>query len=187
MSRRQHLRSSLEAYQPADAREAEHRASILALLANEAVDAFSRELFEPGHITASAFVTDPKRESLLLILHGKLHRWLQPGGHIEAEDSDVLAAARREVREETGLALTDVDAKIFDVDVHTIPAGLTQPAHSHFDVRFSFSALQSKLVAESDARDARWVPIAELIAGAGPFLSDESVLRAVRKLIGRQA
>ncbi|MEN8041330.1 MAG: hypothetical protein ABFR95_07475, partial [Actinomycetota bacterium] len=48
-----------------------------------------RSEFEPGHFTASGFVTSPDGEALLLIHHGKLDRWLQPGGHIDPEDASV--------------------------------------------------------------------------------------------------
>ena len=52
-------------------------------LCDNAGDPFSREHYVPGHFTASAFVLSPTRDMLLLVFHGKLHRWLQPGGHID--------------------------------------------------------------------------------------------------------
>jgi 8-oxo-dGTP pyrophosphatase MutT (NUDIX family) len=183
-----HLRRLLEHFEAADAREDGHRRRVLQLLDATAAP-FSREQYVPGHVTASAFVLDPTRSSLLLILHGKLLRWLQPGGHVEPDDADVLQSARREVLEEVGVsALTPVGDGLLDVDVHTIPARGEQLAHEHFDVRFLFVAPDTQFSAGSDARDARWVPIAELLrAAAQPELesaypSDDSVLRAVRKL-----
>jgi 8-oxo-dGTP pyrophosphatase MutT (NUDIX family) len=143
----------------------------------------------PGHVTASAFITTPARSALLLILHGKLKLWLQPGGHVELEDRDVLASARREVLEEVGLrALELATPGVFDVDVHEIPARADQPAHEHFDVRFMFTTTALEAQAGSDARAARWVPVKELLRGAAdsPYPSDESVMRAVRKLQGER-
>jgi 8-oxo-dGTP pyrophosphatase MutT (NUDIX family) len=189
MTRHDHLRRLLERFTPADAREREHRSRILQLL-EASPEAFSRDHYVPGHITASAFVLDPSRTSLLLILHGKLLKWLQPGGHIDPEDSDVLAGARREVFEEVAVsALSPVGDGLFDLDVHAIPARGDQPVHEHFDVRFLFEAHARHFSAGSDARDARWVPIAELLS-QGPdsiYPSDDSVLRAVRKLRGVSA
>lgn len=187
MPRRDHLRRLLEAHVAADAREEAHKSSILRLL-ETTEQPFSRSQYAPGHITASAFVLDPGRTQLLLILHGKLGLWLQPGGHVDPEDADVLAAARREVHEEAGIAELLAHAPgLLDLDVHAIPARADQPAHAHFDVRFLFSAPSRALRAGSDAQAARWLPIAELLAGAAdpassPYPSDESVLRAVRKL-----
>jgi 8-oxo-dGTP pyrophosphatase MutT (NUDIX family) len=180
MSRAQHLRSLLEALAPADSREAEHRERMLRLVAEDG-DPFAREQFEPGHITASAFILNPQRTALLLILHGKLGLWLQPGGHVDPSDADVIAAAAREVREEVALDPIElITPGIFDVDVHAIPARPGQPAHEHFDARFLFAASNDRAIAGSDARDARWFALTEL--SASPLPSDESVMRAARKL-----
>ncbi len=174
------LRSRLVAHVPADAREREHVARMLALLERER--AFSRDLFEPGHVTASAFVLSPDGADLLLILHRKLGLWLQPGGHVDAADATVLDAARREVREECGVAGLEAVGGLLDVDIHRIPPNprRDEPAHEHFDVRFLFRAPSRAFEAGSDAADARWVPLRE-VAGAG---TDESVERAARKLLG---
>jgi 8-oxo-dGTP pyrophosphatase MutT (NUDIX family) len=189
LHRRAELRTLLERLEPADALEREHRARILALL-DHAADPFDRSQFAPGHVTASAFVLDPGHERLLLILHAKLGRWLQPGGHIESDDSSVCAAAQREVLEETGLEVSTEDAfgaRLLDVDVHQIPARPDIPAHEHFDVRFAFEAAHTGARAGSDAKQTRWVPIAELLPGETHLPTDESVMRAVRKLRARLA
>jgi 8-oxo-dGTP pyrophosphatase MutT (NUDIX family) len=134
-------------------------------------------------VTASAFVLDPSRARLALILHKKLGRWLQPGGHVELTDRDLEAAARREVLEETGLgSLVCVACGIFDVDVHEIPARKDEPRHAHFDVRFAFVADSDEARAASDEISGfRWVELTAL-SGAASIETDESVLRAVRKL-----
>ena len=48
-----------------------------------------RSEFDPGHFTASAFVVSPDGTKVLLVEHARLGRWLQPGGHIEADDRTV--------------------------------------------------------------------------------------------------
>lgn len=185
------LLAALRAFPPADALEAAHRDAMVAL-AGAGPAALRRDHWEPGHFTASAFVLSPEREALLLIFHGKLDRWLQPGGHLEPGDLDPLAAARREVGEETGLGeleLLGADGPasgldggavpFFDLDVHVIPARKADPAHRHFDLRFLFRARSRALVAGDDAVAARWVPLDE-VPTVG---TDESVLRAHRKLL----
>ena len=171
----------LDAHVPADAREAGFVAEMRALLAHD--EPFARATFAPGHFTASAFVTSPDGGSVLLVLHGKLHRWLQPGGHIEPDDPDPVAAARREVAEEVGVTELDLPdgAVLHDVDIHDIPPIKSDPPHRHYDLRFHLRARSLRFAAGSDARAARWVPLPEV----DPEESDASVARAVRKLMGR--
>jgi 8-oxo-dGTP pyrophosphatase MutT (NUDIX family) len=175
----------LDDFVPANAREQQHRIRILQLI-EQTEQPFSREQYAPGHVTASAFVTNPEHTQLLLILHGKLQLWLQPGGHVEVADSDVIASARREVLEEVGVSELELAPGIFDVDVHVIPPRGELPAHEHFDVRFLFTTRTREHRAGSDANAARWVPVAELIdpREGSEYPSDESVMRAVRKLTG---
>jgi 8-oxo-dGTP pyrophosphatase MutT (NUDIX family) len=181
-----HLRSLLSTHRPADDEEAEHLASMSALLEQPAPCARSSE--SPGHFTASAFVLSPEGDEVLLIHHGKLHRWLQPGGHIDPDDTDVFAAACREVAEETGL--TDVTVApgrpfLLDVDVHDIPANPRkgEGPHKHFDVRILLRAHTRTFQAGSDALAAKWVPLDEVV----DIESDASVTRAIAKLQAQQA
>src|SRR5579883_3306238 len=77
----------------------------------------------PGHLTASALVIEPSYQSVLLIYHKSLKRWLQPGGHLEPNEPPA-AAAQRELKEEVG----PIEAKMhtwhcanpipFDIDSH---------------------------------------------------------------------
>ena len=177
MSLRAALLSDLEPYVALDPVERTHLARMRELSA-AAGDPFRRDHFAPGHFTASAFILSPAGDALLLVHHAKLDRWLQPGGHVEPGDPDLLAAARREALEEVGLAdLTCAAEGPFDLDVHAIPARGAEPAHEHFDVRFLFRAPHQQVHRSEESHDARWVPLRELGTGF-----DASVLRAVRKL-----
>jgi 8-oxo-dGTP pyrophosphatase MutT (NUDIX family) len=178
MDRRQHLADLLKKHAPVDDAEHEHLRRMKKLL-KSAGDPFSRRHFEPGHFTASAFILSPNSRSLLLIHHSKLHRWLQPGGHVEPEDADILAAAKREIVEEVGMAAPPlVWQGIFDVDIHPILARKDEPQHEHYDVRFLFQATDLAATAGSDAKDCRWVPLDEITVE----LTDASVMRALAKV-----
>mgnify|MGYP001824863747 CR=1 FL=1 len=134
----------------------------------------SADHFIPGHVTASAFVVDRSRTRVLLIHHAKLGRWLQPGGHVD-DGEDVLTAAIREFREETGVDGVMLSDGVFDVDVHPIPPSGKRPAHTHYDVRFLLQAVGEDLVESDEVLGVGWVAFADVAARTG----DPSVLRAV--------
>ena len=54
------------------------------------------------HFCASILIIDKKKKKILLVKHKKFGKWVQPGGHIE-ENETPEEAAIRETYEETGL------------------------------------------------------------------------------------
>ena len=129
-----------------------------------------------GHITGSAWVLHPKRDSVLLTHHKKLGRWLQLGGHSDG-DADTWHVAAREAAEESGLAVTLLDDAIFDIDIHEIPARKGDPAHEHFDVRFVFHAADERFAVTEESHALAWVPLDEVSS----YTDEWSVLRLVSK------
>lgn len=131
-----------------------------------------------GHITASAWVIDESATHAVLTHHRKLDKWLQLGGHADG-DRDVRRVALREAIEESGLrTMRFASARIYDVDVHPIPARGSEPEHKHYDIRFAFIADRSEpLVASDESHELAWRPIAALDADG----VDESVRRLARK------
>ncbi|MAA79461.1 MAG: NUDIX hydrolase [Deltaproteobacteria bacterium] len=93
----------------------------------------------PGHFTASGFVRTYDFAYICLIFHPRFKKWIQPGGHLELGDEDILEAAKREVLEETGLSNITWDGTI-RLDVHDVPTTSKQEGHLHFDVQFGFIA-----------------------------------------------
>ncbi len=164
--------SALAAFQAATSVESDHLERMLGLL--DTRRPFSRQQYAPGHFTASGFVLPPERDAFLLVWHVKIRAWLQPGGHIEAGDAGPLAAARREVAEETGVAgLEAAGDGLFDVDVHRFPARGGDPEHLHFDLRFLFVAGSRRLGGGSQV--SKWVPLDEVVG------MDGSLARPARK------
>lgn len=171
-------------HRPADAQEDASRERILDFLAAPG-DLFDRKRFSPGHLTGSAFILNTAEKNLLLVHHGKLDRWLQPGGHGEPGETDPFAVALREAQEETGiLELTPVPSAPFplpfDLDVHTIPARKDEPAHLHLDIRYLFVAPKgADPVASPESRAIAWRPVSDLTDPA----VDASLRRAAVKLL----
>ena len=146
------------------------------------VDGWRRSEFDPGHFTASGFVASPDGTAILLVEHRRLQRWLQPGGHFEIGDPNVDAAARREVREETGVedldALTD---RLLRVDAHAIPPRSDEPAHTHFDLALPYRSTTWSIGPIAEVLDARWVPFEDLdsIDTDGAVRDGAAALRSV--------
>ena len=57
------------------------------------------------HFCASTYVINPENKKVLLVKHKDFNKWLQPGGHIEDNETPEEAAIR-EVYEETGIKTT---------------------------------------------------------------------------------
>jgi len=181
--RRSQLLELLDAHSPFNSVEARALASLRDFVAGQ-TRALDRN-FPLGHVTASAWITDSAATRALLVHHAKLGRWLQPGGHLEAEDLTIAAAAAREAREETGLSSPSlVQPAIFDVDIHAIPARASFPGHFHYDVRFLFEANPTEEIVRSEESHAvAWVDLSR-IHDLNP---EESVARMVAKTVARRA
>lgn len=163
----------LDRYSPSDAVERDAVARVRQLLDGEAP--FSSASFDPGHITASAFVIHPSERSIALILHSKIGRWLQPGGHVEIEDLTIVDAAVREVAEEIGVGPAD-EPWLCDVDVHVFPARRGVPQHFHHDVRAAFVSDSEHLDVGDGADDVRWWSLTDALK------MEESIARPAGKL-----
>lgn len=172
---RQALKELVQSHTPFDHTEAIHtQATHEFLLRNE--NCVSRSNLH-GHITASAWLLCPQKKQTLLTHHKKLDRWLQPGGHIEDDDT-VQEAALREAREESGIIdLRMSGSSIFDIDVHKIPANKEVPEHLHYDLRFLLIAGHMELVISEESNDLTWVDINSV----AELVHDTSILRMAQK------
>ncbi len=110
----------------------------------------------PDHLTASAVVLDPTGTHVLLVLHKKVGRWLQPGGHIDPEDASLAEAALREATEETGVSGLVVDPSPVHLDAHAAPCG----ADTHLDVQFlAVAPGLVKPVVSEESLNVQWWPL----------------------------
>jgi 8-oxo-dGTP pyrophosphatase MutT (NUDIX family) len=147
----------LAAWAAPDSAQDALRHAVLAFLDARA-DACTRESV-PGHITASALVLDHTGQRALLTLHPRVGRWLQLGGHCEAADTDILAAALREATEESGIVGLRLDPQLAAVHVHPVTCSLGVPTR-HLDLQFVAHAPAGAQIGISDESvDLRWWPV----------------------------
>ncbi|HEU0122769.1 MAG TPA: NUDIX domain-containing protein [Bryobacteraceae bacterium] len=165
---------------PSDGEAAKSQELVLGLLRGTPAP-FSRDQFTPGHITGSACILHPAGDAVLLIHHGKLHRWLLPGGHVEIGlDRQAADTARREAEEEAGVRLDgSVPGRLAGIDVHGIPARKSDPFHLHHDLIFRFRAAEESFVVSEEVRDVAWCPVDRLEAYALPGPIRRAVQRAL--------
>lgn len=109
--------------------------------------------------TVAVFVVHGGR--VLLHLHPKLGKWLPPGGHIEPNELPD-EAARREVAEESGLAVRLVGARGLPRDYPEQPVQLTVPA-----------GIQLELIGENHEHiDLVYFAVPEAAGGERPAVHD---------------
>jgi len=130
----------------------------------------------PSHLTASLLVLDESGERVLLHHHRKGGFWGQFGGHVEAGDTDLAAAALREGREESGIrgsnsndgnhGLRLVGDGPVDLDRHAL-SGAFGRCGEHLDVRYAAVAPADAVpVRSAESHDVAWFPLDALPAGS---------------------
>jgi 8-oxo-dGTP pyrophosphatase MutT (NUDIX family) len=129
----QRIRADVAARRAVDEREA--RSIERFLVAFDALEAPLDQESDPIHVTGSGIVVGSR--GVVLLEHKRLGIWLQPGGHLDPDETP-WDGALRESREETGLAVSfagPVDdagvPELIHVDVHEGGRG-----HTHLDLRY---------------------------------------------------
>ena len=153
------------------------RQTILNFVA-EHPDALHRSCLE-GHFTGSSWVVDHHATRGLILLHSKVNRWLQPGGHADG-DGFLQMVALREATEETGILGLEVWSDPIDIDVHLIARrSAAEPAHLHLDVRYLVKAPKvAFLRGKHESGERRWVGGHDLEAAT--LSLDDSTKRVAR-------
>lgn len=156
---------------PRDEREEKARRQVLALLDErpQPADRYG----DPHHLTASAVVTS--RRGVLLHVHKRIGRWMQPGGHIDDGETP-WEAARREVAEETGMdaAHPSGGPRLVHVDVHPVAED-----HVHYDLRYLLvTGDDDPAPPEGESQQVQWFAWDEALSVADEALA--GALRAAR-------
>jgi len=157
------LYNEISSYTPYDEKEANDKEVMLEYIKNNE-DVLTRNN-RIAHFTTSAWITNKKRDKILMIYHNIYNSWAWIGGHADGID-DLLSVVKREINEETGLTnfnlLSDgiYGINIITVDNH-IKRGKQVSSHLHFDVEYLFEADENDIthIKEDENSGVKWVPI----------------------------
>lgn len=129
-----------------------------------------------GHFTASALLIDPQASMVMLLMHPRVGRWLQFGGHIEPGDHSFAQAALRECREESGYHDIEIRPVPIALDRHSVPcAGAVSV---HWDVQFLATVDHTAERIMTEDLHTRWFDLVH-VTNVIPQL-DPSVNRLIR-------
>ena len=160
------LRRQIEAFLPQNEQEEKDKQELLAWLDSD-VDVYSRAC-NTAHLTASAWVVSPDRESVLMIYHNIYRSWAWMGGHADGME-DLHAVAEKEVREECGLTrLRSLDDGIFSLEILTVDGhekrGQYVSSHLHLNVTYLFEAdpTDPVFIKPDENSGVGWFPVEEI-------------------------
>ena len=135
----------IKKYRPCNGQEQRDKSVILDFLEKNEDVFFRSNLI--AHMTASSWIVNPQRTKTLMVYHNIYDSWSWTGGHADGE-TDLLAVALREAREETGIAhVRPVSPEIFSLEVLTVDGhekrGAYVPSHLHMNVTYLLEAEES--------------------------------------------
>ena len=164
------IREEIVRYRPFNEQEKRDKALILAFL-DQNEDAFSREN-RLAHMTASAWLVNPGRDKVLMVYHRLYDSWSWTGGHADGE-TDLLAVALREAREETGVEhVHPVSREIYSLEVLTVDGhekrGEYVSSHLHMNVTYLLEAEETDElhICEAETSGVRWFTLEEALAAS---------------------
>jgi 8-oxo-dGTP pyrophosphatase MutT (NUDIX family) len=163
------------AHAPRDTAEARFEAWAWRALLDEDGPALLTRHAVPSHVTASTIVLSPDGRRTCLVLHGRVHLWVQPGGHLEEGDATLAIAAAREAEEETGLTGV-VLPRVAALARHRAPC--RPEVDWHLDVQHVLVAEDAAPVVSAESMDARWWDVDALPDALAPGVT-ENLARAL--------
>ncbi len=184
---RKELISKIKKYQPFNEQEEMDKALILNWIETQE-NAFSREN-TVAHMTASAWVVNKERSKVLMVYHNIYNSWSWLGGHADGE-TDLLAVAVREVKEEAGITnVRPVSDEIFSLESLTVDGhvkkGRYVSSHLHLNVTYLLEADSEEAVsvkADENSGVAWFTPGEALKKSTEPWFVEHVYGKLVEKM-----
>ena len=184
---RNELIRELEEYRPFNEQEEKDRKAILAALRKEE-DIFLRTNLT-AHMTASAWVVNPKRNRILMAYHRIYDSWSWLGGHADGEE-DLRKVALKEVSEESGIqSVKLIFPKILSLEMLTVDGheknGSYVPSHLHLNITYAIEADDGEKlhIREAEHKGAAWFEPEEAIARSSePWFRERIYSKLNRKM-----
>ena len=158
----------LQAFTPFNEQEASDRRLMLQY-AGLFSDLLTRDN-EMAHLTASCWIVNPDKTKVLLAYHNIYDSWAWLGGHADGE-TDLLAVALREVKEEAGIAnVRPVSPDIYSLESLTVDGhvkkGQYVSSHLHLNVTYLLEADSDEAVSikEDENSGVAWFTPEEALA-----------------------
>lgn len=140
---------------------------------------------EIAHVCVSGFILNERLDKVLMIYHHLYDSWGWTGGHADG-DSDLLAVAIKEAREETGvqnirpLSILPQSLAILPVWSH-YKKGQPISAHLHLNVTYLLIADEADplTIKEDENSAVGWIPVDEI----DKYCTEPSMIPIYEKLI----
>ena len=181
------LREQLFRYRPCNAQEEADRRRML-----DCLDRFPDVLTRDNalcHFTGSSWIANADRTRVLMVYHNIYHSWSWLGGHADGE-TDLLAVAIREVKEEAGIRhVQPVSKEIFSLESLTVDGhvkrGCYVSSHLHLNVTYLLEADSEEAVAikaDENSGVAWFTPEEALVKSTEPWFVEHVYAKLLEKM-----
>ena len=146
---RDDLLSVIRSYNPWNEQEAADQLEIIRQI-ECCPDIFTRQN-RNAHMTASSWIVNPERTKVLMVYHNIYNSWSWTGGHADGE-IDLLSAAIREAKEETGIhTVRPLSDQIYSLEILTVDGhekkGQYVSSHLHMNLTYLLEADEAEHLA----------------------------------------
>lgn len=162
------IRQLLADYSPFNEQEEKDRELMLRYL-DQFDNLFKREN-QLAHFTASSWVVNRDRTKVLMVYHNIYQSWAWMGGHMDGE-TDFLATAIRETKEETGVEqVTPVSQELFSLEILSVDGhvknGKQVGTHVHLNLTYLLEAdeTQETNIKPDENSGVAWMGLEEALS-----------------------